>query len=200
MECWALPLQIRSARLPPYTSRSAAAYYKRWQDGSAAWDIRPSDHCRAVPVQGWRATGCMKGLDWSCLRCYRYVNCCWVPSCTSCLHSHTAQSPPPWQQHMGSASAWFPAVCARATFSTSALRCSYPLLCSSTGEASAPDDYLWLMARAGYKPVIEYCGGGWRCWRDCLMLYAGPALELALPSAVLPNLHACGEATACRCI
>jgi acetyl-CoA synthetase len=30
---------------------------------------------------------------------------------------------------------------------------------SSTGEASNPDDYLWLMARAGYKPVIEYCGG-----------------------------------------
>jgi acetyl-CoA synthetase len=30
---------------------------------------------------------------------------------------------------------------------------------SSTGEASTPDDMLWLMARAGYKPVIEYCGG-----------------------------------------
>lgn len=30
---------------------------------------------------------------------------------------------------------------------------------SSTGEASNADDMLWLMARAGYKPVIEYCGG-----------------------------------------
>jgi len=30
---------------------------------------------------------------------------------------------------------------------------------SSTGEASNPDDYLWLMARARYRPVIEYCGG-----------------------------------------
>ncbi|MDH3198325.1 MAG: AMP-binding protein, partial [Candidatus Krumholzibacteria bacterium] len=30
---------------------------------------------------------------------------------------------------------------------------------SSTGEASNPDDYLWLMARAGYRPVVEYCGG-----------------------------------------
>lgn len=30
---------------------------------------------------------------------------------------------------------------------------------SSTGESSNPQDYLWLMARAGYKPVIEYCGG-----------------------------------------
>lgn len=30
---------------------------------------------------------------------------------------------------------------------------------SSTGESSNPKDYLWLMARAGYKPVIEYCGG-----------------------------------------
>ena len=35
-----------------------------------------------------------------------------------------------------------------------ALRCF-----SSTGEASAPDDYHWLMAMAGYKPVIEMCGG-----------------------------------------
>ncbi|XP_066399362.1 probable acyl-activating enzyme 17, peroxisomal isoform X2 [Miscanthus floridulus] len=30
---------------------------------------------------------------------------------------------------------------------------------SSSGEASSVDDYLWLMGRAGYKPVIEYCGG-----------------------------------------
>lgn len=30
---------------------------------------------------------------------------------------------------------------------------------SSTGESSNPRDYLWLMARGGYKPVIEYCGG-----------------------------------------
>ncbi|MDZ7775345.1 MAG: AMP-binding protein [Bacteroidales bacterium] len=32
-------------------------------------------------------------------------------------------------------------------------------LFSSTGESSNPQDYLWLMAQAGYKPVIEYCGG-----------------------------------------
>ncbi len=30
---------------------------------------------------------------------------------------------------------------------------------SSSGEASAPDDYHWLSSLAGYKPVIEYCGG-----------------------------------------
>ncbi len=30
---------------------------------------------------------------------------------------------------------------------------------SSTGESSNPQDYLWLMARGGYRPVIEYCGG-----------------------------------------
>jgi acetyl-CoA synthetase len=30
---------------------------------------------------------------------------------------------------------------------------------SSTGEASNPEDMHWLMARAGYRPVIEYCGG-----------------------------------------
>lgn len=33
-------------------------------------------------------------------------------------------------------------------------------LFSSTGEASNPEDYLWLMSRSGFKaPVIEYCGG-----------------------------------------
>jgi acetyl-CoA synthetase len=30
---------------------------------------------------------------------------------------------------------------------------------SSTGECSNAGDYLWLMSRAGYKPVVEYCGG-----------------------------------------
>jgi acetyl-CoA synthetase len=30
---------------------------------------------------------------------------------------------------------------------------------SSTGEASTPHEMHWLSARAGYKPVIEYCGG-----------------------------------------
>jgi acetyl-CoA synthetase len=30
---------------------------------------------------------------------------------------------------------------------------------SSTGECSSPVDMLWLMARAGYRPVVEYCGG-----------------------------------------
>ncbi len=36
----------------------------------------------------------------------------------------------------------------------SALRCF-----GSTGEASNADDYLYLMMLAGYRPVIEYCGG-----------------------------------------
>jgi acetyl-CoA synthetase len=30
---------------------------------------------------------------------------------------------------------------------------------SSTGECSNAEDMLWLMSRAGYRPVIEYCGG-----------------------------------------
>lgn len=30
---------------------------------------------------------------------------------------------------------------------------------SSTGECSNPEDMLFLMSRAGYRPVIEYCGG-----------------------------------------
>ncbi|WMV57973.1 hypothetical protein MTR67_051358 [Solanum verrucosum] len=29
----------------------------------------------------------------------------------------------------------------------------------STGEVSSVDEYLWLMGRAEYKPIIEYCGG-----------------------------------------
>lgn len=29
----------------------------------------------------------------------------------------------------------------------------------STGECSNADDYFWLSSRAGYRPVIEYCGG-----------------------------------------
>lgn len=41
-----------------------------------------------------------------------------------------------------------------AGFDWSSIRCF-----SSTGEASSVDDYLWLMGRACYKPVIEYCGG-----------------------------------------
>lgn len=32
-------------------------------------------------------------------------------------------------------------------------------LFSSTGETSHPDDMHWLMHAAGYRPVIEYCGG-----------------------------------------
>jgi acetyl-CoA synthetase len=30
---------------------------------------------------------------------------------------------------------------------------------SSTGECSNPDDMLYLMSRAGYRPILEYCGG-----------------------------------------
>ncbi|XP_011096943.1 probable acyl-activating enzyme 17, peroxisomal isoform X1 [Sesamum indicum] len=41
-----------------------------------------------------------------------------------------------------------------ATYDWSAIRCF-----ASTGEASNVDEYLWLMGRARYKPVIEYCGG-----------------------------------------
>ncbi|KAF8389847.1 hypothetical protein HHK36_024364 [Tetracentron sinense] len=41
-----------------------------------------------------------------------------------------------------------------AGYDWSAIRCF-----SSSGEASNLDEYLWLMGRAHYKPVIEYCGG-----------------------------------------
>ncbi len=50
---------------------------------------------------------------------------------------------------------------------------------SSTGECSAPGDMLYLMSRARYKPVIEYCGGteiggGYVC---------GSLVQPAVPSA-----------------
>lgn len=51
-------------------------------------------------VRSWKASACMRGVDWSCIRCF-----------------------------------------------------------TSTGEASAADEYLWLSSMAGYSPVIEYCGG-----------------------------------------
>ncbi|KAM7267608.1 hypothetical protein ACFE04_009774 [Oxalis oulophora] len=40
------------------------------------------------------------------------------------------------------------------SYDWSSIRCF-----ASTGEASNVDEYLWLMGRANYKPVIEYCGG-----------------------------------------
>jgi len=50
--------------------------------------------------------------------------------------------------------------CMACTFSSSLPHqlCLYRCF-SSSGEASSVDDYLWLMGRACYKPVIEYCGG-----------------------------------------
>jgi acyl-coenzyme A synthetase/AMP-(fatty) acid ligase len=41
-----------------------------------------------------------------------------------------------------------------ANYDWSSIRCF-----GSTGEASNVDEYLWLMGRAKYKPIIEYCGG-----------------------------------------
>ncbi|XP_047327010.1 probable acyl-activating enzyme 17, peroxisomal isoform X2 [Impatiens glandulifera] len=41
-----------------------------------------------------------------------------------------------------------------AGYDWSSIRCF-----GSTGEASNVDEYLWLMGRARYKPIIEYCGG-----------------------------------------
>jgi len=40
------------------------------------------------------------------------------------------------------------------SYDWSAIRCF-----GSTGEASNVDEYLWLMGRAQYKPIMEYCGG-----------------------------------------
>ncbi|CAI5979754.1 unnamed protein product [Closterium sp. NIES-64] len=48
----------------------------------------------------------------------------------------------------------------KASGCTDACDWSHIRLFSSTGEASLPSDYLWLMARARYQaPILEYCGG-----------------------------------------
>ncbi|QDT80116.1 Acetyl-coenzyme A synthetase [Gimesia maris] len=47
----------------------------------------------------------------------------------------------------------------RSQETTAGLDWSHIKVFSSTGECSNPDDMLWLMSRAGYRPVIEYCGG-----------------------------------------
>ncbi|ONK69440.1 uncharacterized protein A4U43_C05F22910 [Asparagus officinalis] len=47
----------------------------------------------------------------------------------------------------------------KSTNCTAALDWSSIRCFSSTGEASSVDEYLWLMGRAYYKPVIELCGG-----------------------------------------
>ncbi|EPS70528.1 hypothetical protein M569_04232, partial [Genlisea aurea] len=69
-------------------------------------------------------------------------------------------------------------------FDWSSIRCF-----ASTGEASNVDEYLWLMGRAGYKPVIEYCGGteigggfvtGSLLQNQCLSAFSTPALGCSL--------------------
>ncbi|KAL7617544.1 hypothetical protein Lser_V15G00604 [Lactuca serriola] len=67
-----------------------------------------------------------------------------------------------------------------AGFDWSTIRCF-----GSTGEASSVDEYLWLMGRAKYKPVIEYCGGteigggfitGSLLQPQCLSAFSTPSL------------------------
>lgn len=66
---------------------------------------------------------------------------------------------------------------------------------SSTGEASAPDDTLWLSARGGYKPIIEYCGGGCvegRQWVGWVLVLARREREPGLQAGVdVPCLKCC---------
>jgi len=47
----------------------------------------------------------------------------------------------------------------RGTGAVSGLDWSTIRLFSSTGECSNADDYLYLMSLAGYRPIVEYCGG-----------------------------------------
>ncbi|KAL4559365.1 hypothetical protein LXL04_031503 [Taraxacum kok-saghyz] len=69
-------------------------------------------------------------------------------------------------------------------FDWSTIRCF-----GSTGEASSVDEYLWLMGRAKYKPVIEYCGGteigggfitGSLLQPQCLSAFSTPSLGSTL--------------------
>ncbi|XP_022885617.1 probable acyl-activating enzyme 17, peroxisomal [Olea europaea var. sylvestris] len=71
-----------------------------------------------------------------------------------------------------------------ASYDWSAIRCF-----ASTGEASSVDEYLWLMGRAQYKPVIEYCGGteigggfitGSLLQRQSLAAFSTPAMGCSL--------------------
>ena len=76
------------------------------------------------------------------------------------------------------------------------------LLCSSAGAASAPDDVLWLMARAGYKPVIDSCGGGCKGFQPaarhadtlCRLLASVSCMPL-LPACCCPAHHDCAGST-----
>ncbi|MFS7911998.1 putative acetate--CoA ligase [Helianthus anomalus] len=71
-----------------------------------------------------------------------------------------------------------------AGFDWSTIRCF-----GSTGEASNVDEYLWLMGRARYKPIIEYCGGteigggfitGSLLQPQCLSAFSTPSLGSSL--------------------
>ncbi|KAJ0776925.1 putative acetate--CoA ligase [Helianthus annuus] len=71
-----------------------------------------------------------------------------------------------------------------AGFDWSTIRCF-----GSTGEASNVDEYLWVMGRARYKPIIEYCGGteigggfitGSLLQPQCLSAFSTPSLGSSL--------------------
>lgn len=71
-----------------------------------------------------------------------------------------------------------------ASYDWSTIRCY-----ASTGEASNVDEYLWLISRAQYKPVIEYCGGteigggfvtGSVLQRQSLAAFSTPAMGCSL--------------------
>ena len=77
--------------------------------------------------------------------------------------------------------------------------CRPSCLCSSAGEASAPEDVLWLMARAGYKPVIDSCGGMCTCCCSMLctrlQLLICPQLFRPCPQQFTP----CPQPALCPC-
>lgn len=155
--CWALPWLWSSVCLPVTllfefgccSSNCSSETVARWLGHMG---MRPPDQCCTMAVQGWRATGCMKGLDWSCLRCYRCVPCCGFPSCTFCLPCSHCPVPPP-RQHSSALQVYdFQLFVARATLCVSALRCSHPLLCSCTGTR-----YLQLNACALYVACLHQC-------------------------------------------
>mmetsp|Transcript_14712 Transcript_14712/g.36670 ORF Transcript_14712/g.36670 Transcript_14712/m.36670 type:complete len:810 (-) Transcript_14712:172-2601(-) len=76
-------------------------------------------------------------------------------------------------------------------------------LFSSTGEASAPDDYQWLVALSSYRaPVVEYCGGtelagayitSTTLHRHCASCFSTPAIGTQLVLLTQPAGHAPGN-------
>ncbi|GER46009.1 acetyl-coenzyme A synthetase [Striga asiatica] len=90
-------------------------------------------------VRAWKSANSTASYDWSAIRCLTHRLWFWVWLELTACSSFSAIFAPFFKEISEKPS----------------IGCCF----ASTGEASNVDEYLWLMGRAGYKPVIEYCGG-----------------------------------------